>query len=87
MKTNWLLPLLLAGLVAGCATRYNVTLTNGRSITAKGKPRLDKASNCYVFKDTAGQQVVVPAMRIREIAPASMSNQNAPRPAKIKSGR
>ena len=87
MKTNWLLSLLLAGPVAGCATRYNVTFTNGQTITAKGKPRLDKASNCYVFKDAVGQQVDVPVVRIREIAPASMSNQNAPRPAKIKSGR
>lgn len=84
MKTNWLFLILLAGLVAGCATRYNVTLTSGRTITAKGKPRFDKSRNSFVFKDATGQQVDIPAMRIREIAPASMSNQNTPPRGKVK---
>jgi hypothetical protein len=84
MRTNWLLLLLLAGLVAGCATRYNVTLTSGRTISAKGKPRFDKTRNSFVFKDATGQQVVMPAMRIREIAPASMSSQNIPTSVNLK---
>jgi hypothetical protein len=84
MKINRFLLLLLGGLVTGCATRYNVTLTNGRTITAKGKPRLDKASNCFVFKDATGHQIAMPAMRIREIAPASMSSENSSSPIQIK---
>jgi hypothetical protein len=75
---------LIFGLAAlgGCATRYSVVLTNGAVITAKGKPRLDAASHCYVFKDVSGKQFAVPSSRIREIAPESMSSSRAAAPFK-----
>ncbi len=69
--------MILTGLVAlawltGCAHRYVVVFSRGNEITAVGKPRLDKSSNCYVFTDAKGQQQIVPAASVREIAPASM---------------
>jgi hypothetical protein len=60
---------------AGCTQRYAVTLNRGTMLYSKGKPRLDKASNCYVFTDVSGRQCVVPSASIREIAPAFMSSQ------------
>jgi hypothetical protein len=67
--------LLLAG---GCATHYDVVLNNGTLLLSKGKPRLDKATQCWVFTDIQGRQMAVPSIRIREIAPASMSSQRIP---------
>jgi hypothetical protein len=73
-----LLSLSLLLLAAGCATRYDVVLNNGTLLLSKGKPRLDKATQCWVFTDIRGRQMAVPSIRIREIAPASMSSQRIP---------
>lgn len=64
--------LLCLGLLAfsGCARNYVLTLRNGSQLTADNKPRLKNGA--YVFKDTQGQQMTVPAGRVAEIAPASM---------------
>ncbi len=74
--------LLLAAMVSldGCARRYVVRLSRGVTLTSKGKPRLDKTIDCYVFKDTKGRQVVVPAISVSEIAPASMASDSATLP-------
>ncbi|EEF58454.1 YgdI/YgdR family lipoprotein [Pedosphaera parvula] len=70
---NILVLLLVLSLLAGCASNYNVILTNGRVYTTSTKPKLDKAKNRYVFKDTSGQPVEVAPVLVREIAPTSMS--------------
>jgi hypothetical protein len=62
--------LLCAATLCGCAHRYVVTLDNGRRITAASKPKLK--GERYVFKDINGKPGYVPAGRVREIAPASM---------------
>jgi hypothetical protein len=68
-----LAPLLVLAAGPGCATRYSVTLTNGNSYVAHGKPHLDKARNRYVFKDAgSGKMIEVSALSIREIAPYNM---------------
>lgn len=58
-------------LVTGCASHYVITMTNGVRVTTKGKPKLQEGK--YVFKDLEGKPGYVPAGRVREIAPASMS--------------
>jgi hypothetical protein len=68
-----LAPLLALAFCPGCATRYSVTLTNGSSYVAHGKPHYDKARNHYVFTDaSSGRKLDVSALSIREIAPYNM---------------
>ena len=58
-----------AGLCAGCASPYKITMTNGAVITTKGKPKLNKANNTYTFIDSMGRTNSVPSFRIRQIEP------------------
>lgn len=70
VKQLLLLTLVGVGLLCGCSRQYVMTLSNGARITTNGKPKLD--GNSYVFKDAKGQEIRVPTGRVREIAPASM---------------
>ncbi len=67
-----LLPLLLAlALLSGCARSYVITLSNGGRIVSAGKPRLK--NGIYTYEDVRGEKFTVSELRVREIAPASMS--------------
>lgn len=70
-----LLPL-LAGLLilTGCAHGYVLTLNNGQRISTTNKPHLDRGF--YYFKDPSGQQRMIFAGRVREIAPAGMVTED-----------
>ena len=57
--------------VSGCARYYNVTMSSGHVITAKGKPHYDKPNGVFVFKDVKGQERRIPAGSVSQIAPAS----------------
>ena len=65
---------LCAALLMGCARHYNLKLANGSVINTATKPRLENGS--YHFKDGSGKDVYIPASRVREIAPASMSKES-----------
>ena len=74
----WGLALVVCGLLAGtsgCARRYNVTLTNGTVVTAYGKPKYDKATGAYQFKDAKGNEVYMPGFRVKEIAAPGMEEK------------
>ena len=76
------LPLLI-GLIAltGCAHHYVMKLNNGAQITTASKPKLKEG--IYYFKDAKGEEHSVAAARVREIAPASVAEQeNKPKPMK-----
>jgi hypothetical protein len=76
MKKIPLLFCCIACLLAGCATRYDITLNNGRKITGVSHPVLDKETGDYRFKDAAGNRLSIKATRVIEIAPhSSKSNQ------------
>jgi hypothetical protein len=67
MRYFALLALLLC-LGGGCARhQYKVTLRNDQEIAASTRPKLDKATATYHFKDAAGRKVSVSAYHIREI--------------------
>jgi hypothetical protein len=76
------LPLLI-GLIAltGCAHHYVMKLSNGSQITTANKPTLKEG--VYYFKDAKGEEHAVAAARVREVAPASVAQQeDKPRPMK-----
>jgi hypothetical protein len=64
-------------LMSGCALRYyDVTLTNGTVIGAKGRPKHD--GGYYVFTDMQGKGQSVPEYRISEIAPHVDKKKKSP---------
>ena len=54
---------------SGCVNhrQYKVTLRNNQVIPARTRPKLDKATATYSFKDYSGQKLTIPAQMIREI--------------------
>jgi hypothetical protein len=59
----------LSLLLSGCASYYDMTLSNGDVIRSKGKPKIDE-QGFYRFKDLAGRETTVAPMRVRQIEPA-----------------
>jgi hypothetical protein len=75
LKRAGLLPALLSlALLAGCAHRYDVVLTNGQRITNVTKPVLDKQNGVFTYKDVAGHPHHVSAGRVVDIGPHSSKN-------------
>ena len=66
----WLMiALASAFLGAGCLQSYQVTLQNGATLTTRSRPKLDRATDTYRFKDSQNQPVAIPAHRVRQIEP------------------
>ena len=76
MKTTAFLLVLVLTVLCGCTHTYVLTMDSGLRMTTTTKPRL-KGSR-YVFKDGRGKEISVPAGRVREIAPSSMSKEERP---------
>jgi ABC-type Fe3+-hydroxamate transport system substrate-binding protein len=53
----------------GCAQRYKITLQNHQTMMTSSRPKLDKATQTYRFKDSSGRPVILPSFRVREIEP------------------
>lgn len=70
---------LLLGLIAlcGCARHYIITLNNGAQIVTSGKPHLKEDK--WYYKDPSGKKAVVASGRVREVAPASMVQEEQKR--------
>jgi hypothetical protein len=54
-----------------------VTFNHGSTITVRGKPKYDKATDTYTLTAMDGRTGKVGAMSIREIAPAGMGSSEA----------
>ena len=77
---------LLLGLtaLAGCAHQYVMKLNNGSEITTASKPRLK--DGIYHFKNAKGEEQLMPATRVHEVAPASVAErEDKPQPLKTES--
>lgn len=57
--------------VCGCSHQYVIKMTNGTELSAPHKPKL--VGNSYRYEDSRGHQVVIPAGRVTEVAPASVA--------------
>ena len=62
----------LALTLSGCVY-YDITLTNGDVVRAKGKPKKDE-QGYYRFKDLAGRETTINPMRVRQIEPVRRSS-------------
>jgi hypothetical protein len=79
-KASWSLLLSLI-VLTGCARHYVLRLNNGSEIVTASKPRLKEGN--YYYKDAKGEQHVLAAGRVREMAPASMAKRESkPQPVK-----
>lgn len=56
-------------LVAGCANRYDITLSNGTKYSGVSKPVLHQETGEYYFTDVVGRKLAVKQMRVRVIEP------------------
>jgi hypothetical protein len=75
MKT--VLPMLaMALMLAGCAHRYDMVLTNGVRVSNVTKPVLNEESGTYTYKDVAGTERHVSQSRVLEIKPHSKRNDS-----------
>jgi hypothetical protein len=74
----------LAASLCGCASQYEMKLTNGMKISTPGKPKL--RGSYYYYKDAKGDEQAVPQSRVLEIQPESMAKEEnkfkAPEPKK-----
>jgi hypothetical protein len=78
LSTAWLkaIKLVLPGmaallLLAGCAHRYDITLTNSVRLTNVSKPVLDREAGVYLYKDVTGKEHKIMAGRVVQIDPHS----------------
>lgn len=76
MKTTIISLLFCLLVCAGCATRYDMTLSNGIVVTAKGKPRIDEKQHLIFYTDANGQTNVIPQFRVTQIQPHSMAGSD-----------
>ena len=70
--------LVTALLLAGCAHRYDMTLTNGIRVTNVTKPILNTESGQFTYKDVAGNEHHVSESRVLEIKPHSSRSDATP---------
>jgi hypothetical protein len=54
-------------ILCGCANRYKITLHNRQEMTTTSRPKFDKTTQTYKFKDGSGREVVLPGFRVKEI--------------------
>ena len=75
MKKIWGI-LLLAAVLTGCRSNYDITTTSGMKIVGVSKPKLDRQGNFYFFKDAAGNVCSLPSSRVSVIEPTGSSTEN-----------
>lgn len=63
-----------AGLFSGCASHYDMTLTNGTRITNVTKPTYYKDEGAFYYKDVSGKVHHISSGRVVEINPHSRHN-------------
>jgi len=65
--------LLAAAVLCGCA-RYDITLTNGGSVTNVRKPKLDKQRGSWTYVTSDGKTNIISASRVINVVPHGEKN-------------
>ena len=66
MKSWIIVALCLFGL-AGCASEYIITTTDGQILTSDGKPELDKDTGMLEFTDSEGRKQQIPQSSVKQM--------------------
>ena len=56
-------------LMPGCASRYQMTLSNQHVVTTHGKPKVDKKLGTVSYTDAEGKKHVIPSITVLKIEP------------------
>jgi Bacterial protein of unknown function (DUF903) len=54
-------------LLAGCASTYFISTTDGTMIQAHGKPRLNSKTGMYEYEDSEGKDATIKADQVKQI--------------------
>ncbi|MBB1519510.1 YgdI/YgdR family lipoprotein [Aquipseudomonas campi] len=66
MKHCFLILLCAVGL-AGCASEYIITTTDGQMLTSDGKPELDRDTGMLEFEDSEGRKQQIPQDHVKQM--------------------
>ncbi len=64
---HWFLILLCTVGLAGCASEYIITTTDGQMLTSDGKPELDRDTGMLEFKDSEGRKQQIPQANVKQM--------------------
>lgn len=64
---HWFLILLCTVGLAGCASEYIITTTDGQMLTSDGKPELDRDTGMLEFEDSEGRKQQIPQDHVKQM--------------------
>ncbi len=64
---HWFLILLCTVGLAGCASEYIITTTDGQMLTSDGKPELDRDTGMLEFEDSEGRKQQIPQANVKQM--------------------
>lgn len=64
---HWFLILLCTIGLAGCASEYIITTTDGQMLTSDGKPELDRDTGMLEFEDSEGRKQQIPQANVKQM--------------------
>ena len=65
----WVAMVALAAALCACSSSYQMTLIGNRFVTTNSKPKLNKETQNFEFKDHKGQIREIPKSRVLKIEP------------------
>jgi hypothetical protein len=63
----WILALLCAIGLAGCATDYIIATTDGQMLSAEDKPEIDDDTGMITYEDAEGNEQQIPQSSVKQI--------------------
>ncbi len=63
----WILALLCALTLTGCATDYIIATTDGQMLSAEDKPEIDDETGLITYEDAEGNEQQIPQSSVKQI--------------------